>query len=657
MALTSRASNTIVTTSYFNDYYNLLTGVMKDQNITIAQTVSLKNLATSLPTAPSLSLASGGGLAVGAYTYAISYAAVSGTSQPGTTAVITTTSGNQRVNLASIPIGPAGTTSRKIWRGVSGGTVLYLVTTISDNTTTSYLDLTPDGSLVTLAPTTDSLGGTLYIYNRAGTVSASITSDGTVLGNSYIAATGTTGGFYIYNNAGLPRQLLYIDSSNDPHLLTTPTNHKFRISKDDASYDIAVFDASGSTGVTTLNGNLTLSGSTSTLTCYAVNATSITYSGGAAFTGLTSSGTIGITANATKITFIDSTLANSAACIYNNNINEMVYQSSTANRFKFLANNGTTEYTRIDSNGLSVNTNNITLGNTWSLQFKNAAGTVDGAIREDSSGNVIYQGGAGSSHIFYNSGSTKIISVDNSGLTVYNQNITMSNTKSIQFENSAGTVDAAIREDSGGNLIYQGGAASSHKFYDSGSTDILNITSSGTTFNCGNITITSGTVEMTSGDLLIDNGNVYVGSSGHSGSGIYFNAGNNGAIRNPSGGALDLTSGGSGSINFWDGKFGTLNGSIDSNGMLTANKFQMSSSNGSLTRYKTWSTTCVSTSSYYSVTHGTGATVASVGALCTSTGTGGQPVPGLGVINLTTSSLQVAASAANSPVWGFCLCV
>lgn len=55
---------------------------------------------------------------------------------------------NKDINLTNIPLGPVGTTNRKIWRKDSGTSGDYkLVTTISNNTATTYTDSTPSGSL------------------------------------------------------------------------------------------------------------------------------------------------------------------------------------------------------------------------------------------------------------------------------------------------------------------------------------------------------------------------------------------------------------------------------------------------------------------------------------------------------------------------------
>ena len=71
-------------------------------------------------------------------------------------AVPTTNTTDGQVSLTAIPTGPAGVTSRKIYRTVSGDTGDYkLVGSLGDNTTTTYTDNTADASLGASAPGTN----------------------------------------------------------------------------------------------------------------------------------------------------------------------------------------------------------------------------------------------------------------------------------------------------------------------------------------------------------------------------------------------------------------------------------------------------------------------------------------------------------------------
>lgn len=103
--------------------------------------------------APAGSLQSSTNLGIGAYKWAVTFVDVYGESTPGAQLSLTTTSTNQGANLTSIPLGPSpGTTARKIYRTVVGGAQLKLLTTISDNVTTTFSDTTADGSLGANAP-------------------------------------------------------------------------------------------------------------------------------------------------------------------------------------------------------------------------------------------------------------------------------------------------------------------------------------------------------------------------------------------------------------------------------------------------------------------------------------------------------------------------
>ena len=68
----------------------------------------------------------------------------------------TTDAGNRKVTLSNIPLGPAGTANRKIFRTEGGGSTYKLLTTIADNSTTTYIDDIADGSLgATIGAVTD----------------------------------------------------------------------------------------------------------------------------------------------------------------------------------------------------------------------------------------------------------------------------------------------------------------------------------------------------------------------------------------------------------------------------------------------------------------------------------------------------------------------
>lgn len=89
---------------------------------------------------------------------------------PGAVSNTITSVTNQSINLSNIPPGPVGTTNRKIYRKSSetGGSY-RLITTIANNTTTTYTDTTADASAGTLMPSvTDAMpkGAELQVYRE-----------------------------------------------------------------------------------------------------------------------------------------------------------------------------------------------------------------------------------------------------------------------------------------------------------------------------------------------------------------------------------------------------------------------------------------------------------------------------------------------------------
>src|SRR5712692_2253169 len=100
----------------------------------------------------------GAGLGIGQYQYGVSFLSQGGETPVSPLASVTTTGGNQKVNLNSIPLGapapavPAAATNtvigRNLYRSQVGGTVLTLLATLQDNTTTNYGDTAADATIV-----------------------------------------------------------------------------------------------------------------------------------------------------------------------------------------------------------------------------------------------------------------------------------------------------------------------------------------------------------------------------------------------------------------------------------------------------------------------------------------------------------------------------
>lgn len=188
MALTTRSNGNISTNliqaAWFNDFKDLLTGVMQDQEVTIKNNLVLTTIGSGPGSAPTLAVATGAGLGIGVYKYEVTFTSPDGETLPSTSATVTTTTGNQQVNVTAIPTGPTGTTGRKIYRTAVGGLSFLLCNTIADNTTTSFTDTLADGSLGAAPPTHPSFGGSLAIKNLAGIVLARLFNDGSLLADA-----------------------------------------------------------------------------------------------------------------------------------------------------------------------------------------------------------------------------------------------------------------------------------------------------------------------------------------------------------------------------------------------------------------------------------------------------------------------------------------
>lgn len=125
--------------------------ITKAGDATTALDIYDSNVAT-FPTAAAAATATavaGAGVAAGAYKYQVTFVSTLGENLRGTEASVTTSGGNLQVNLTAIPTGPAGTTSRKIYRTLAAGATNseVLLATINDNTTTTYSDNAPDASI------------------------------------------------------------------------------------------------------------------------------------------------------------------------------------------------------------------------------------------------------------------------------------------------------------------------------------------------------------------------------------------------------------------------------------------------------------------------------------------------------------------------------
>jgi hypothetical protein len=110
----------------------------------------------AVPTsAPAGSASSGGSLGNGTYKYVVTYITQGGETPQSSSLTVNTSSSNKTVNLTSIPIASGATAAnsnnyvigRSIYRTLVGGSVYYYLSTITDNTTTTYTDSAADSTL------------------------------------------------------------------------------------------------------------------------------------------------------------------------------------------------------------------------------------------------------------------------------------------------------------------------------------------------------------------------------------------------------------------------------------------------------------------------------------------------------------------------------
>lgn len=144
--------------------------------------------APGAPTAALASPAAAGNVENGAHSYKVTFLAGATTTEGGTKSTPVTVvdkNVNGKVQLTAIPISSDSTvTSRKIYRTIANADPdvaanYLLLTTISDNTTTTFLDNVADGSLGAAAPTTNNTISDDFPQSVAETLSAAGMADAT----------------------------------------------------------------------------------------------------------------------------------------------------------------------------------------------------------------------------------------------------------------------------------------------------------------------------------------------------------------------------------------------------------------------------------------------------------------------------------------------
>jgi len=116
------------------------------------------------------------------------------------------------VNLTNIPIGPAGTTNRKIWRADPFGNPAKYVGTLNDNLTTTLTDSTPYASLGATAPATNTTGQTLP-FNQMALVNLQTGPAGTTSRRLY-RQNNSAGAFLLVATISNNTETTYLDTKS-----------------------------------------------------------------------------------------------------------------------------------------------------------------------------------------------------------------------------------------------------------------------------------------------------------------------------------------------------------------------------------------------------------------------------------------------------------
>jgi len=112
------------------------------------------------PTAPTAALAGDGAGNVddGVHRYRVTFVTADGETEGGTISdalTVADKTSDGKISLTAIPLGGSAVTSRKVYRTEADASDYKLLTTIADNTTTTYTDNIADASLGVACPTTN----------------------------------------------------------------------------------------------------------------------------------------------------------------------------------------------------------------------------------------------------------------------------------------------------------------------------------------------------------------------------------------------------------------------------------------------------------------------------------------------------------------------
>jgi hypothetical protein len=189
------------------------------------------NPLTNPASAPTAAINATAGNLNGAYTYKITFVTPMGNETAASSASNSVSPVNQQVNLTNIPLGPAGTVFRNVYRTAAGGvngTQAYIFT-IRNNSSTTYTDNLADSGLGIVAPTTNNTNnGLSYIFDELGAGGYSLVpnvfKNNTIMGSGPSVATFYLDSRYqhiISGNTGILEPIIQ-NSLNNGTVSTTP---------------------------------------------------------------------------------------------------------------------------------------------------------------------------------------------------------------------------------------------------------------------------------------------------------------------------------------------------------------------------------------------------------------------------------------------------
>jgi len=184
-----------------NDFLGLGTNAPAQRLHVSTGNVRFDHVAVPAACAAALAGLGAGNVDNGNHVYKVVFTTALGDSDLGTGVVLTVANKttNGQVSLTSIATGTANVvTSRKVYRTKAGGGPFYLLTTIADNTTTTYMDNTADSSLTTIPVAQTSTAGRVY----AGATGGAIFTSGAKLQGAFFDRSGAVRNVMAYGAMG-----------------------------------------------------------------------------------------------------------------------------------------------------------------------------------------------------------------------------------------------------------------------------------------------------------------------------------------------------------------------------------------------------------------------------------------------------------------------